>query len=46
MIVSIENNNIIIKNDIIDKFFIENLSNSNIILYENQFTLIMNYYSK
>tara|TARA_B110000003_G_C16648922_1_gene533319 strand:- start:1270 stop:2190 length:921 start_codon:yes stop_codon:yes gene_type:complete len=45
-IVSIENNNIIIKNDIIDKFFIENLSNSNIILYENQFTLIMNYYSK
>jgi len=46
IIVSIENNNIIIKNDIIDKFFIENLSNSNIILYENQFTLIMNYYSK
>ena len=45
-IVYIENNNIIIKNDIIDKFFIENLSNSNIILYENQFTLIMNYYSK
>ena len=44
-IVYIENNNIIIKNDIIDKFFIENLSNSNIILYENQFTLIMNYYS-
>tara|TARA_Y100000389_G_scaffold52592_1_gene48400 strand:+ start:6646 stop:7566 length:921 start_codon:yes stop_codon:yes gene_type:complete len=45
-IVSIDNNNIVIKNDIIDKFFIENLSNSNIILYENQFTLIMNYYSK
>jgi len=45
-IASIENNNIIIKHDNIDKFFIENLSNSNIILYENQFTLIMNYYSK
>lgn len=46
MITSIENNYIIIKNDNNDKFFIENLSNSNIILYENQFTLIMNYYSK
>jgi len=46
MITSIENNYIIIKNDNNDKFFIENLLNSNIILYENQFTLIMNYYSK
>lgn len=46
IISSIDNNDIIIKYDNIDKFFIENLSNSNIILYENQFTLIMNYYSK
>lgn len=46
MIASIDNNNIIINNDNIDKFFIENLSNSNIILYENQFSFIMNYYSK
>ena len=46
IITSIDNDNIIIKNDNIDKLFIENLSNSYIILYENQFTLIMNYYSK
>lgn len=45
-ILNIDNNNIIIKNDNIDKLFIQNLSTSNIILYENQFTIIMNYYSK
>ena len=46
IISSIDNYDIIIKHDNIDKFFIENLSNSNIILYENQFSVIMNYYSK
>jgi hypothetical protein len=45
-ILNINNNNIIIKNDNIDNTFIQNLSTSNIILYENQFTIIMNYYSK
>ena len=29
-----------------DPYFLENLSNSQIILYENQFSLIMNYYTK
>ena len=45
-IFSINSNNIIIKNEYIDNTFIQNLSTSNIILYENQFTIIMNYYSK
>lgn len=45
-ILNINNNNIIIKNDNIDNTFIQNLTKSNIILYENQFTIIMNYYSK
>jgi len=46
VILNINNNNIIIKNDNIDNTFIQNLTTSNIILYENQFTIIMNYYSK
>lgn len=45
-IFNIDSNNIIIKNEYIDNTFIQNLSTSNIILYENQFTIIMNYYSK
>jgi len=45
-ILGIDNNNIIIKHDNIDNTFIQNLSTSNIILYENQFTIIMNYYTK
>lgn len=42
---TINNNNIIIHNDN-DKIFLNNLLISNIILYENQFSLIMNFYSK
>ena len=45
-ILRIDNNNIIIKHDNMDNTFIQNLSTSNIILYENQFTIIMNYYTK
>lgn len=45
-ILTIDDSNIVIKNENIDKTFFENLKTSNIILYENQFTLIMNYYNK
>lgn len=45
LINDIDSTNIVIKHDN-DNLFIQNLQKSHIILYENQFSLILNYYSK